>query len=121
MIGAAMEIERGNNDLAGLGKDLAKSVLEALDLDADRQGLDDREHIVRLRHVLEAIVGCLKTHSMPSGQSEFVQRELKSFAVELFLRRCRAARISHGESNDSEKEASDREYFEELYRSRKRR
>jgi hypothetical protein len=120
-MGAAMAMERGNNDLVGLGKELAKSVLEALDRDAHRHLLEDREHIVRLRQVLEAMVGCWKTHGMPSRQSELVQQELKSFAVELFIRRCRAARISHGESHDPEKEASDREYFENFYRSRKRR
>jgi len=110
-----MEID----DTVDLAKELAKSVLEALDLDAHRQLLDDSEHIARLRLVLEAIVACLKTHGIPSSQTKLIQRELKHFAVDLFLRRCRAARISNGEPNHPAKEASDREYFERLYRSRK--
>jgi hypothetical protein len=108
------------NDIVDLGKELAKSVVEALDLDAERQLLDDSEHIVRLRHVLDGVAGCLRAHGVPSRQSQHIHRELKRFAVELFLRRCRAARILNGESTDPQKEASDRQYFEKFYRSQKR-
>ena len=107
------------NDVVDLAKALGDSVLQALDLDAERGLLDDSEHIPRLRSVVEAIVGCLKSRGLASRQSKRVQHELKSFAVELFLRRCREARVSQGESNDSQNEAADREYFEKLYRSRK--
>jgi hypothetical protein len=109
-----------DNDVVDLGKALGNSVLQALDLDAERGVLDDSEHIPRLRSVVEAIVGCLKTRGLASGQSKLVQHELKKCAAELFLQRCREARIAQGEPNDSQNEAADREYFEKLYKSRKR-
>ena len=109
------------DDLADLGKELAKSVLEALDWDAKRQVLDDGEHIVRVRHVLDAIVACLKRKGIPCRQSDLIERELKVFAAELFVGRCRTARVADGEPNGPENEAGDREYFEKHYRSRKRR
>ena len=107
------------NDVVDLGKALGKSVVQALDLDSERGLLDDSEHIPRLRSVVEAIVECLKSRGVASRQSKLVQDEVKSFAVERFLQRCREARIAQGEPNDSPNEAADREYFEKLYRSRK--
>ena len=107
------------NEVVDLGKALGDSVLQALDLDAERGVLDDSEHLPRLRSVVEAIVGCLKSRGLAAGQSKLVQHELKNFAAELFLQRCREARIAEGEPNESQNEAVDREYFEKLYRSGK--
>lgn len=106
------------DDVAALGRELAKTVLETLEADAERQLLDDEEHIARVRHVLEGIVGYLKSHGVPSRQGDLVQRELEAFAIELFILRCRAARAADGAPNDSEAEAEDRAYFAELYGSR---
>ena len=105
-------------DIADLGKELAKTVLETLESDAKRQILDDEEHIARVRHVIEGIVACLKRQGVPSKQGDLLQRELKAFIAELFIRRCGAARVADGESNGSEEQAADRDYFEKLYRSR---
>ena len=107
------------DDVAGLYKELAKTVLETLDSDAEKQVLDDGEHIVRVRHVLEGVVGYLKSHGVVSREVDLIQRELKAFAVELFIRRCRAARAADGQVDSSEPESENREYFEKVYRSRK--
>ena len=101
-------------DSIDLLKEVAKTVVEALEADAELQVIDDAEHLKRVRSIVGALSGLLQRESIPARDRVEFERATKAFARELFLRRCRNAR-NQDNADDREEIEEDRKYFEKLY------
>ena len=102
-------------DSIDLLKEVAKTVVETLEADAELQVIDDVEHLKRVRSIVGALSGLLERESIPARDRVEFERGTKAFARELFLRRCRNARKDQDNADDREEIEEDRRYFEKLY------
>jgi hypothetical protein len=103
-------------------KDLAKSVLEALDDDWESQLLEDSEHIVRIRRVIDALVRFAESEGTATSDAARLQAELVAFAEHLFVAGCVAASRSEASGCQEEAESvsevrrESRRSFRQVYR-----
>jgi hypothetical protein len=101
--------------IANLVRDLGKTVVEALDKDAEAQGLDDEEHVTRTRSLIEALAWALERQQVVEIDPAEFKTEMRGFAREVFAQRCRRARQADGEPDTANAAQEDRSHFDALY------
>jgi hypothetical protein len=106
--------------IAELVRELSKTVVEALDKDAETQGLDDGEHVVRTRSLIEALAWTLERQQVDEIDPTDFETEMRAFAREVFAQRCRRARTADGEPESADAGRQDYRYFDQLYGAKRR-
>src|SRR5574337_550425 len=106
--------------IADLVRELSTTVVEALDKDAETQRLDDEEHVVRTRSLIEALGWALERQQVDEIDPTEFEMELRAFAREVFAQRCRRVRTADGEPETADAGREDRRYFDGLYGAKRR-
>jgi hypothetical protein len=105
--------------IANLVTELGKTVVEALDKDAETQCLDDEEHVARTRTLIEALALALERQQVVEIDPAEFKTEMRGFAREVFAQRCRRARQADGEPDTANAAQEDRNHFDALYATKR--